>query len=108
MMYALALLASYGLCFALMNDKVVWLPEWLRSLPLFKNDKGHTFFARMLVCPFCTGFHTGWLMWLAISWDKLAWAKIPEAFLFALASSAWCYVVDTAAQWLESNTPTEG
>ena len=98
----LPLLASYGLCFALMNDKVSWLTDRLAALPLFRDEHGRTFFERMFACPFCTGFHTGWLVGVgslsepmgSLSW---CWALL----LFAFASSAFCYAGDTVLRWVE-------
>jgi len=103
----LMLLAAYGICFGLMNDKVEFLTNALRRLPLFKNEEGHTFFQRLLRCPYCTGFHTGWIVWLIANAKILAacngdWhALLSEAVIFSFASSAFCYFIDTAAQKLE-------
>ena len=100
----LLLLSSYGLCFGIMNDKVPLLHH-LRKVPLLKDEEGHPFFARMFVCPYCTGFHTGWLVYLL-------WAAVTDGFdptkmflagivLFGFASSAICYLLDTLIQWFE-------
>lgn len=103
------LLASYGVCFGLMNDKAKMLTDLLKRLPLFRDANGQTFFARMLVCPYCTGFHTGWMVWLAVmlpmvaadfDWWDLA-EIIPDLALFAFASSAFCYAIDSVIQWFE-------
>ena len=101
----LLLLASYGLCFGDMNDKIPFLHH-LRKIPLFKDDEGHTFFARMFVCPYCTGFHTGWMVYLG--WWFLEGAEVSRELaagivLFAFASSAACYWVDTVIQWFEQD-----
>lgn len=120
-----ALLASYGLCFGLMNDKARWLTDRLRALRIRVRNEGDegqpdetTFFGRMLHCPYCTGFHTGWMVWLVAvavaGWPvPVEWATEEVAFgvaanvgalvLFAFASSAFCYLADTGAQWLESS-----
>lgn len=103
----LMLLAAYGICFGLMNDKVEFLTDALRKLPLFKNEEGHTFFQRLLRCPYCTGFHAGWMVWLIANAKTLAscngdWATLlSDAVIFSFASSASCYLIDTAAQKLE-------
>ena len=96
----LMLIAAYGICFGLMNDKAEFLTDALRKLPLFKNEEGHTFFQRLLRCPYCTGFHAGWMVSLAScngDWVTL----LSEVVIFSFASSASCYFIDTAAQKLE-------
>lgn len=117
------LLASYGICFGLMNDKATWLTGPLRKLRLRVKPEGDeeepsesTFFDRMLRCPYCTGFHTGWMSWLASVAVVGLWVPLGETSqemvygvlgnvmclgLFAFASSAFCYLADTGAQWLE-------
>ena len=103
----LMLIAAYGICFGLMNDKAEFLTDALRKLPLFKNEEGHTFFQRLLRCPYCTGFHAGWLVWLIANAKTLASCKgdwvtlLGEVLIFSFASSASCYLIDTAAQKLE-------
>lgn len=103
----LFLFAAYGICFGVMNDKAPLLPA-LRSLPLFPDKDGRTFFTRMFACPYCTGFHAGWSAWLLLRLpDILAGAGtwpvvVGDLLVHAFAASAFCYVADTAAQWLES------
>ena len=94
------LLAAYGLCFVLVNNKVPWLSNLLRYSPTLD---------RMLNCSFCTGFHCGWLMWLVVAvWRQMqgeprpGWEGGPEILLWGFAGAAFCYLVDTAARWLES------
>jgi hypothetical protein len=103
------LLVAYGVAFGLMNDKTP-LSAWLRNLKFGTDEDGHTFFTRMLSCPYCTGFHAGWMAWLAVYLpDYLHGAVAPSAaiaghvLVAAFAASAWCYFVDTAAQWLEDS-----
>jgi hypothetical protein len=114
------MLASYGLCFGLMNDKAKWLTDRLRKLRIRVQNEEEadetTFFDRMFHCPYCTGFHTGWTTWLAslaVIGPTIPVGDTPEeiacgvganivcAVLFAFASSAFCYLVDVGAQWLE-------
>ena len=100
------LLASYGLTFGLMNDKVKFLTDLLKRLPLFVRED-RTFFDRVFACPYCTGFHTGWMLylfseipvWVSGSGDDVLTA-VP-AFAFALASSTACYAIDVLIQWFE-------
>jgi hypothetical protein len=111
--FVLLLLCAYGITFALMNQKATWLTDRLKALPFRveeKEDEKTTFFQRMLVCPFCTGFHAGWLAWLltrlpehaahSFSVDRLVYA-LAECLGSAFASSAACYLLDTAAQYFE-------
>lgn len=101
------LLAAYGACFGLMNDKAKWLTDLAKRLPLFRDDEGQTLFARMLHCPYCTGFHTGWMIWLVGVLPEHLLAGTLDASLvgsgvaFAFASSAFCYGADTVIQWFE-------
>lgn len=108
MHYILMLGAAYGICFGLMNDKAKISTDLLKSIPVFKDKEGKTFFERMFVCPYCTGFHSGWAVWLAVKWEDLIEATNAEmvefavsTLVFAFASSVFCYLVDTFAQWLE-------
>lgn len=104
---------AYGICFGLMNRKLPGFSEWLISRQIRVEGEGEdktTFFGRMLVCPYCTGFHAGWMAWLLVrfasyashtfSWERLATAGA-EWVGAAFASAAVCYLLDTAAQWLE-------
>lgn len=101
----ITLLASYGLCFGLMNDKAVWLTNLLRRIPLFPDGTGRNVLARMLECPYCTGFHTGYIAWAIVNMsaliEKPTWPMIGEAITTAFASGAVCYLLDITAEWLE-------
>lgn len=99
--FLVLLLAAYGITFGLMNAKVAVLTDLLKRWEFFRN---------MLVCPYCTGFHAGWLSWLLVrlpthtEWPlttEHAVYAITEAIASALAASAVCYLLDTAAQYLE-------
>lgn len=102
------LVAAYGICFGLMNDKAKWLTDPLKDIPLRRDQEtGSTFFMRMLDCPYCTGFHTGWMVWLIgvfpmyMQTEPVAWYYLGEALLYGFASSAFCYGTDTIIQWFE-------
>jgi len=101
----LLLLASYGLCFGLMNEKVPSVNRAFYALPLLRREEGNLF-ERMFACAYCTGFHTGWVVWVASRmiqvWEPVGFASgLVEMGLFAFASSAFCYMLDTSLRWLE-------
>ena len=111
--FVLLLLCAYGITFALMNQKAAWLTDRLKAVAFRvqkTDEESTTFFQRMLVCPFCTGFHAGWLAWLLTRLPEHASHSFSvERFIYALAeclgsafaSSAACYLLDTAAQYME-------
>ena len=102
----LLLLSAYGFCFGMMY-RGGFVTRFLVSLPIFKDEDGVAFFSRMLACPYCTGFHAGWLIWGVSEFSP----DIPlkpffiGMFLFAFASSAFCYALDVLVQYLEKNSP---
>lgn len=90
-MSLLELLACYGLTFGLMN-KTLWLQN--RS----------QFAASLLSCSYCTGFHSGWIIYLASNLDKLSTTNVGflvNSMLWSLASACFCYSLDVAMQKLE-------
>jgi len=107
----ITLLAAYGLCFGLMNDKAAWITGPLQRLPIGENVDGTTFFSRMLACPYCTGFHTGYIAWAIVHAHVLVtapnWGLVGEVVATAFASSAVCYLLDIAAEWLETTRVRE-
>lgn len=103
----LFLFAAYGVCFGLMNDKAPLVPL-LRKLPLFPDKDGKTFFTRMFVCPYCTGFHAGWVAWLFMRFPSYLGLGNLDPFVVAgdlvahaFAASAFCYIADIVAQRVE-------
>ncbi len=108
--FLLLVACSYGLCFGLMNGKAKILTNFLLKLRiLVKGDEDNetTFFMRMLVCPYCTGFHTGWIAWLLvrlshhISAHSSIGLALSEVLATAFASASLCYLLDTGAQAAE-------
>jgi hypothetical protein len=78
-----------------MNDKIPYFCRLLRKLD---------FFDQMLGCPYCTGFHCGWVVW---GLEVVRRGEAPdsfgvELFLWSLAGATWCYLVDITAQKLEA------
>ena len=100
----LLLVASYGICFGLMNDKAKFFTDLLKSIPIFKTERG-TFFERMFICAYCTGFHTGWIVYcLGLLHPGVSFnfqANAVEGITMAFASSIFCYAVDVIVQWFE-------
>jgi hypothetical protein len=102
-------LAIYGLTFGLMNDKV----------PVLRLLRKVGFFDRMFKCSYCTGFHSGWIVrlaldavvgpssgwWASEGYLSLACGLASEGIVlltWGFAGSTFCYVADQAIQWLES------
>lgn len=102
----LTLTAAYGICFGLMNEKVSILNKLLYALPLFRREE-ENFFQRMFKCSYCTGFHTGWMVWVVESAPRLLGSGVDGleftvgALVTAFASSVFCYAVDTLIAWFE-------
>ena len=95
------LLLSYGIMFGLANK----LP-WIHKKEYLEEGITDAWRTKLLTCPYCLGFHTGWLsallLWGFFGSPALHWS----AFAFGLpiagfASSAWCYIMDTATRRLE-------
>lgn len=110
MNFVLFLLAAYGVCFGLMNDKIPFFP-YLRKIPLFPDLEGKTFFSRMFDCPYCTGFHAGWVVWALTRLQEhltkdICWTLlVGEVLGYAFAASAFCYFLDTLVIFVEKKTP---
>lgn len=88
MQQVMFLLASYGICFGLVNKAT-----FLRRVGLLD---------RMLDCSYCTGFHAGWIASLVML--PIAGFEWPTLVLSAFASAAFCYIIDTAVILLEEKT----
>ena len=84
------LIFAYGMAFGAMNKLPDMVYEYLPS-----------FFNRMLACAYCTGFHTGWMAYFAISHEDIIWHHAP---LWGLASGAFSYGADTILRLAESHT----
>lgn len=97
------LLAAYTITFGLQNDKLPAVSLRLRKIP---------FFEKMFECPYCTGFHAGWVVWvLSVGAQGLpaeGWHNGASVILTALASATFCYALDVALQFLEKNSPLGG
>lgn len=95
---AVCFLAAYGIVFGLMQKKAAIMTEPLKRWP---------FFAALLTCPYCLGFHAGWMVWVLgrlpvhYSANTGWWMMIDEAVLYAFGGAAFCYIVDVAAARIE-------
>ena len=58
----------------------------------------------MLSCTYCTGFHSGWIVYLLANYDSL---KLPDALLFAFASAMFSYSLDEGVKYLEESSIQE-
>lgn len=86
------LLAAYGLTFGLQNKA-----PFLRGKFRFTDA--------LLKCSYCTGFHAGWITYLAsvpLEHSHLTRWSLVAALVWAFASSAFSYSVDTAVRRLET------
>jgi hypothetical protein len=85
-----ALLVAYAICFGI-RQKCRFL------------DGLHPVLDNFLECPYCVGFHSGWMVW-ALVW--VAEGNPPGGFvgapLWALASAAFCLLLEYLADWLEN------
>ena len=98
----LFLFLSYGLAFGAAN-KIPWL------YPSSYLEEGDTsaWRTRLLTCPYCLGFHTGYIsalfMWGFFGFPPFDWHTIVFGLLIAaFSSSAWCYIIDTYCRRLEA------
>ena len=88
------LVFAYGLAFGAMNK----LPDFVyEKLPSIAN--------RLLACAYCTGFHTGYFAYFAVSHNDIVWHHAP---IWGFASAAFSYGADTALRLAESHTHIAG
>jgi len=109
MIYVILMLAAWGLCFGFQH-----------KVPMLHGKS--KFIDSMLACTFCTGFHTGYIVWLLWMGSKMEIATtgvfeihlgmllgqsikiLCEGAIYAFASGAFCYMADTWTRYLESNS----
>ena len=79
--WLLTVAVMYGLTFVIKDAKLFSRPRhWLAGQ--------HTFFYEFLSCPYCVGFHTGWMTFLLLrasdpSLSGWAWFSAFAAYSFA-------------------------
>lgn len=95
-MILLTLLSFYGVTFALRSSTLLepWR-LWITRRSRFARD--------ILGCPFCVGFHAGYLVYLATA--PFPW-RFGDVFLYAFAGAAFSYVVETVVLWFERLVPS--
>jgi hypothetical protein len=98
------MLVAYGVAFGFQNKLTFLYSEGYRE-----TGEPANILDRLLHCTYCTGFHTGWMVWLLSWWieGKLpaeGWAVPASVLVWSFASAAFCYVVDAFVRWLESGT----
>ena len=109
-MFAIHLLAVYGICFGLQNKLPFLYSEGYRA-----TQEPETFMDKLLHCTYCTGVHAGWLVWV-LMWGAFGtnpmhalWGLDPSVegqvaglILWCFAMGAWCYLCDVVARWCEA------
>ncbi len=93
MMWIIMLLAAHSVCFGLQH-KVAFIHGKL------------SFLDKMLSCTYCTGFHAGWIVYLA-TWipafsETSITMNILQCVVFAFASASFSYFFDEVISTLES------
>jgi len=87
-MIFLLLLCAYGICFGFQH-----------KLKLIHNR--NKFIDDMLSCTYCTGFHSGWIAYTVYTFLSQANFEISNIFIYAFASSVFCYALDVMVQYFE-------
>lgn len=98
------MLVAYGLAFGVQNKLT-----FLYSEAYHLSGEPANLLDRLLHCTYCTGFHTGWMVWLLSWWvegkpQQEGWGAPASLLTWAFGSAAFCYVVDAFVRWLESGT----
>jgi len=83
MIYVIFLLASYGICFGMMN-----------KLPFLYSK--HRYLDGLFSCAYCSGFWSSIIS--AILLLPFDWKTLPA---YALSGAIFCYIADTLMQKLE-------
>ena len=98
------LLGAYGIAYGMTNKfapvffKLLRIPkeQWRSSITKEQSSTGpvRRFFVRLFACPYCTGFHAGWITYVFLVLNQ-------EWVLYVFAAAASCYLADAAARKLE-------
>ena len=94
----ISLLAMYGLYFLLTQSDGPWgLMNKIRNM-LINNKYIGVFFYKLFSCPFCSGCHTGWIVYILTNWQKGLHVNL--LISYALTGGAVCLIIDTLLDWL--------
>ena len=93
----LTVAVMYGITFSLTQAKLLNRPrDWLVGKSNFISD--------LLSCSFCTGFHSGWLTFLLLTWAGLVSTPLwPGLVVYAFASATISYGLDLVFIRLEGD-----
>lgn len=80
------LLLCYGLCFGVQHKISFIQYQWY-------------WLDRFLECPYCVGFHCGWVVWILVERT----GGLVEALVWSFVSAAFCYILDTVVRLAESH-----
>jgi hypothetical protein len=87
----------YGITFSIKDAKLFDVPRsWLTSRVVF--------FASLLSCPFCVGFHSGWISFVLLrsaGISDLPW--IQGLLIYAFVGATVSYVIDVVMVLLEGD-----
>ena len=90
------ILATYGVCFGLMNDK----------FPLVRRARRLRVVDAALSCAYCAGFHSGWLVRLLVLIPDRAHISMTHALVdlltWGFVGAGACYVLDGVARAVDS------
>jgi hypothetical protein len=91
----------YGIMFTLRSAQLPILLDirnWL--------TKKSGFFNKLLSCSFCTGFHAGWITYLLVNPNFLAYfpfvSNIWGMAVYSFVSASFCYLLDAIIVKIES------
>ena len=92
------------------------MPSWMYLLFAYSITFGvqnkalflrgrHRFLDALVKCTYCTGFHSGWMVWVFSRFAERSLPTWDEAVLsvlsWGLTSAVFAYVLDTAVRWCE-------
>jgi len=91
----LTIAVMYGIAFGIKEAKLFSRPrQWLADRSLFMYQ--------LLSCPYCVGFHAGWLTYLLLVPFTGDWAAFVRGFLgYAFAGVTTVGLIDTVVSRLE-------
>lgn len=87
-MFFLYLMACAGITFGIQH-----------KLPFL--HKKFNWLDNMLSCTYCSGFHSGWLLYVIAKYDSF---KINELIVFAFASAMFSYSLDELVKFFEERS----